>query len=137
MPIDITQYFQKTRDLVAVGAQDFSLPNCRSLIVVKRQQGGQTLYWEINPRPMIETVNPRLVELYEDIEGIELELDDLSTKISAAYTEAQIVGRGISYVVDGELVDGKPVGGFEADKVTGTNITRRDLHWEIILRRRP
>jgi len=134
--INLAAYFQSVRDVVAAVPQQFNLPNCRSLIIVQRVIGGQTSYLEVLPRPVIQNVSPSLVQAYQGIEGIQIELEDLQTQISRAYSREQILGRGISYLVDAELVNGLPVGGFEADKVPGVIFKENMLHWELILRRR-
>ena len=135
--VNFSGYFQPLRDSVASLAGHFNLPNCRSLIIVQRQQGGATIYTEVELRPIIQAVSPNTVQTYQGVEGIEIELDDLETQISKAYSRSQIVGRGISYLIDAELVNGIPVGGFEADKVPNVNVIEKGLHWELILRRRP
>lgn len=134
--MNITDYFQLSRDLVSGIPQEYSVPNCTSLIVVQRRASSGTTYLEIDPQPMIDRVNPRMIEAYEGVSSIQFELDDLQTVISGKYEASQVFGRGISYIIGGELIGGVPSGGYEADYVKGTNIRRRSLDWEIILRRR-
>lgn len=135
--LNLSSYFQSVRDRVADIPRQFQLSNCLSLIIVQRRSGGQTTYLEIEPRPIIQTVSPNLAQAYEGVEGIQIELDDLQTQISRKYDRDQIVGKGISYLINAQLINGKPVGGIAADKVPNTVIQEKDLHWELILRRRP
>lgn len=135
--VNFSSYFISRRDYLAALPEHFNLPNCRSLIVVRRQRGGATTYTEIQPKPIIQTVSPNTIQAYQGVEGIEIELEDLETQVSKAYSRDQILGQGVSYLIDAELVNGIPVGGFEADKVPNVNVIEKGLHWELILRRRP
>lgn len=134
MAINLSSYFQPLWNTTAAIPEQFNLPNCRSLILVKR--GSPIVFEEVTPRPIINSVNPRLIRAYEGINSIQFEMDDFQAKISRSYNREQIIGRGISYLIDAQLVDGKPVGGFEADIVPGTSLTERNLFWELLLRRR-
>lgn len=134
--MDVTSLFLPVRDAAAALPQFFNLANCDSLIVVRRNPGGGTTYLNIQPRPIIQSVSPRLLQTYEGVESIQIEVDDIQTQVSRRYSFEQLSGRGISYLIGAELVRGKPEGGYEADQVPGLSLQKRTTHWELLLRRR-
>lgn len=136
MGISVASYFQHVWDAAARTSEHYGVPNCRSLIIVQRQANRSSDYIVIDPRPIVRQVSQNTVKAYRNIQGIDLELDDLEMLISKSYRKEQIVGRGISYVVDAEMLGSEPNGGFEADKVAGTILRENDLTWELVIRRR-
>ncbi len=134
MPIELSSYFQPFRDRVSGLATQYSLHQSRRLVIVKRS--GSTTYLEIDPRPTIRRINPKMVDLYSKLEGVQVEVDDFEVVVSKSYSLEQISGRGISYLVDAMLVDGVPSGGIECDRVIGMDIEEQDLSWKLLLRRR-
>lgn len=134
--INLQTYFQRRWDLAANIPSDYGVANCRSLIIVQRQANQPTEYFEVTPKPIIKQVSQQLIKAFKGISGIELELDDLQMFVSKTYTRSEIAGRGISYVIDGELRGSGTFGGFEADRVAGTVLRENDLSWELIVRRR-
>lgn len=125
------------RDHAALRAEAIGIPAIRGLIVCHRQ-GAVTTYVEIEPKPHIVFASPRLSEQYGENRKSQVELDDIQVSgISKKYAESEIVGRGISYLIDAVLDDdGKPVGGIEADKVPGLDLNDEGGTWAITLRRR-
>jgi hypothetical protein len=105
----------------AIGA-----PNVLPLTVVTRTASGETRL-EILPHPTILRVNPRTVALFEST-NIKVGIDDYQVSgISAAYTEAQLTGKGKYYIVDNSI---------KCNEVMGT-IENKSFSWEIILTRIP
>lgn len=105
----------------AIGA-----PNVLPLTVVTRTAEGETRL-EILPPPTILRVNPRTVALFEST-NIKVGVDDFQVSgISAAYTEAQLTGKGKYYIVDNSI---------KCNEVMGT-IENKSFSWEIILTRMP
>lgn len=103
----------------AIGA-----PNVLPLTVVTRTAEGETRL-EILPPPTILRVNPRTVALFEST-NIKVGVDDFQVSgISAAYTEAQLTGKGKYYIVDNSI---------KCNEVMGT-IENKSFSWEIILTR--
>lgn len=139
MPFDAARYFQKSRDLGAQLATHYAAPNARSLIIVTRPERGHPTYLEIYPRPIIQQVSPRLLAAFRDIPDVEIEINDLQIDgISKRYTAEQLVGRGISYLIDAELDDdGQPVGGEAYDLVPGLQLEREQTtFWRLVVRLR-
>jgi hypothetical protein len=149
MAINLTTLFQSSRDAAAHHADGYGLPTNRVLTIGDRSEGFNWL--TICPNPVIDLVSPRLVQRYEGVQGIEVELDDLQVQgISKAYTLDQIHGRGKFYVVGltadqlsalvSERID--PVliesfGGNLCDLVPGVEVEEQNqLHWSMVLRRR-
>lgn len=105
----------------AIGA-----PNVLPLTVVTRTAEGETRL-EILPPPTILRVNPRTVALFEST-NIKVGVDDFQVSgISAAYTEAQLTGKGKYYIVDNSI---------KCNEVMGT-IDNKSFSWELILTRMP
>ena len=100
--------------------------NVLPLTVVTRTASGETSL-EILPHPTILRVSPRTVALFEST-NIKVGIDDYQVSgISAAYTEAQLTGKGKYYIVDGSI---------KCNEVMGT-IENKSFSWEIILTRMP
>ena len=135
MSFNLSSYFLPFRDRSASLATQFGLPEARSLVVVKRSAASVT-YLEIDPRPNISRMNPKLIDFYSKLSSVQLELDDFQVFISKTYTQSQIDGRGVSYLVDATLIGGVPSGGIECDRILGMDIEEQDLHWKLLLRRR-
>lgn len=139
---------QQIRDSVAPWATVFEVPTSRSLIVCQRQANtslknlgiAPTIspqYLEVTPRPIIETVNPSLVERFQGVNGIDIELTDFQISgISKQYERSQLVGRLIYYIIDGQLVNGALVGGIECDKIPGLDLTEEATTWSLVVRRK-
>jgi hypothetical protein len=120
----ITTKLQGLRDRLAGGA--IGAPNVLPLTVVTRTASGETSL-EILPHPTILRVNPKTVALFEST-NIKVGVDDFQISgISAAYTEAQLTGKGKYYIVDGRI---------KCNEVMGT-IENKSFSWEIILTRMP
>ena len=149
MAINLTALFQSSRDAAAAHADGYGLPTNRILTIGDRTEGYSWL--TICPNPAIDIVSPRLVQRYEGIQGIEVELDDLQVEgISKAYRIDQIHGRGKFYVVgltadqlstlvserlDQGLIES--FGGILCDLVPGVDVEEQNqLHWSMVLRRR-
>lgn len=137
--MDVNKLFQGAWDLTAETTSIFGHPDSRSLIVIRRHPGHPNEHLEVTPKPLITTISPRMASAYQAIRSIQLESTDFRViGISASYTREQLVGRGIHYLIDGELVDGEPVGGKEADLVAGTQIEREShMSWSLVLRYKP
>ena len=115
---------QPLRDRLAGDA--IGAPNVLPLTVVTRTASGETSL-EILPHPTILRVSPRTVALFEST-NIKVGIDDYQVSgISAAYTEAQLTGKGKYYIVDGTI---------KCNEVMGT-IENKSFSWEIILTRMP
>jgi hypothetical protein len=136
--VNLSAYFQSSRDSVAAEASNFGVPTIRTLIVCKRDAINPTTYLPITPSPHIEQINPKMVALYEKIPNLDVELTDLKVSgISKAYTPNQLTGIGTYYLIDAALVDGVPVGGIEADMVQGSFLEPNQLlHYSFLLRER-
>jgi len=135
--MDLFTELTTAREYVAPTASDFGVPTIRSLIVCKRVAGGATEYFQVEPHPYIDSVNPRLLEIYQGVNSVRIELDDQRVEgVSKRYHRDQLVGRGISYLIDAVMKCGKPSGGFEADLVSGTTIEDNGSTWAFVVRRR-
>jgi len=149
MAINLNTLFQSSRDAAAHHADSYGLPTNRVLTIGDRTEGFSWL--TICPNPAIDIVSPRLVQRYEGIQGVEVELDDLQVQgISKAYALDQIHGRGKFYVVgltadqlsalvferlDQGLIES--FGGILCDLVPGVEVEEQNqLHWSMVLRRR-
>lgn len=134
--MDLFGDLARLRDLVVAPlAPSFGLPYVRSLIIAKRSgQGIQ--YLEILPVPHVKKANAQLIEIYGKA-SVKVELDDYQVSgISKAYREEQLVGSGVSYLLDATLVDGVVVGGIECNRVVGTVLGEFRNAWTLMLRRR-
>ncbi len=124
------------RDRIAPLASEFGISTSRSLVISRRVLGGekfQIQYLEIEPKPIIERVPPSLASSFNSNQQIKI--DDLRVfGVSRKYQREWIIGTGISYFVDAQLLGDKVSGGFEAEFVS---IEELPLTWNLILRRRP
>lgn len=125
---------QPTRDRVAEFASGTS--NIEGLVVVKRTSI-KTTYLEIKPDPWINNVTAKMVSFLGQA-GIQVGVNDFDVKgISAKYTQEQLNGIGISYIVGADMSTGIPVGGILCQEVMGTlNNTRSGISWDIVLTRK-
>lgn len=124
---------QGVRDEFATLAQ--GLPDVPTLVIVKRTNQ-LTTYLKIDPSPTITLVPAKMVALFGEA-GIQVGVNDFSVKgISCKYTEEQIVGSGISYLVGAEMVNDIPVGGIACNTVMGTIDNGGGLSWDMVLTRR-
>lgn len=120
------------RDRIAPLAGAFGIPTARSLIIQRREKG-KSEYLEIDPKPIIDRVPPSLAQAFNTNQQIKI--DDLQVSgITRRYPRECIVGTGISYFIDAQLLLDRIVGGFEAEFVS---IEELPLTWNLILRRRP
>ena len=120
----INSKLQRLRDRSAARAID-SL-NVTPLTVVTRTASGETRL-VISPEPVIQRVNPRTVALFEST-NIKVGINDYQvTGLSAAYTEAQLTGKGKYYIVDGSI---------RCNEVMGT-LNNGSFSWTMILTRMP
>lgn len=126
------------RDTIAPLAYQFGIPTARSLIIVRRwlNEGAEDMsvgYLEISPKPIIERVPPSLASAFNSNQQIKI--DDLRVSgISRHIPKQWVVGTGISYFIDAQLLLDKVTGGFEAEFVS---IDELPLTWNLILRREP
>lgn len=105
------------RDRVAPAADNFGLPTSRSLII--RYKSPNINYLEIFPKPNIKELAPKTGSVgNQNIKGA---IGDFEIKgISRKYELSAIVGSHIDYIIDGQLKNGKLVGGIECTYVTHT-----------------
>jgi hypothetical protein len=128
------------RDSVAPLAGAFGIPTARSLVIQRRWVApgeGKTRidYLEIDPKPIIERVPPYIAQAFNGNQQIQIKIDDLQVSgITRNYPRELVVGTGISYFVDSQLLLNRVIGGFEAEFVS---IDELPLTWNLILRRRP
>jgi hypothetical protein len=112
------------------------LPNtAMSLTVVNRNSG--TNYLIIDPTPYINNVSAKMVAMLGEA-GIQVGVQDYDVKgISAKYTEEQLTGIGIHYLIGADVSSGVPVGGILCQEVMGTlNNGRSGICWDIVLTRK-
>lgn len=120
------------RDRIAPLASAFGIPTARSLIIQRREKS-RSEYLEIEPKPIIDRVPPSLAQAFNTNQQIKI--DDLQVSgITRRYPREWIVGTGVSYFIDAQLLLDRIVGGFEAEFVS---IEELPLTWSLILRRRP
>lgn len=136
--MDFFQDLTQVQDEVAAIAEQFGVPQVTSLIVCRRSRDTGTTYLEIQPKPFITRVSPRLVALYGASKVAQLEIEDLQVKgVSRSYSLDQIWGGGVSYIVGGELMGGEAIGGYQADAVPGMGApVDKGSTWTLLLRRR-
>ena len=135
--MNIFDQLQFIRDSVAPWSTAFEVHTSRSLIVCRRYPNASNEYLEITPRPIIENVSANLVERYQGVNGIQIELSNLQISgISKKYDRAQLVNRMIYYIIDGQLVNGLPVGGIEYDIIPGFDLIKEPTTWSIVVRQR-
>ncbi len=124
---------QGVRDEFATLAE--GLPDVPTLVIVKRTNQ-VTTYLKIDPSPTIAHVPAKMAALFGEA-GIQVGVNDFSVKgISCKYTEEQIVGSGISYLVGAEMVNDIPVGGIVCNAVMGTIDNGGGLSWDMIITRK-
>lgn len=125
------------RDRIAGFAGSLSIPTARNLIIRSKTKTGNSIatsYLKIDPTPIIDRVSPRIASAFNNSSSITIKLDDLQVKgISRSYSREQILGTGISYFVDSDLVESSINGGFECDLVS---VDELPLTWNLILRRK-
>lgn len=147
MGVDLSKSFQPARDAAASHAVEFGVTTAKAFTIGKRDSFFTWL--DIEPRPSIDIVSPQVIAVYEDIPGIEFELDDIRVQgISKKYTRDQIMGDGIFYIIGlscecliklGQFRQDEveELGGIVADLVPGTEVEEQhQLHWSMTLRRR-
>ena len=124
-----------------VAPVSLELPNFdHSLIVVRRTPQGYS-YTEIQPRPKIQNLSPKLIQKLKS-QGIQVEVDDLQVagigmprSDGSGYRYEDLIGQGFHYLLGAEMVSGVPEGGSLADWVQGT-VEDRVLTWSLVIRRR-
>ncbi len=124
---------QGVRDEFATLAE--GLPDVPTLVIVKRTNQATT-YLKIDPSPSITIVPAKMVALFGEA-GITVGVNDFNVRgISCKYTEEQIVGSGISYLVGADMATGVPVGGIVCNAVMGTIDNGGGLSWDMIITRK-
>ncbi|ALF52241.1 hypothetical protein ACX27_04245 [Nostoc piscinale CENA21] len=130
-----TQQMISLRDCIAPLVDAFGIPTARSLIIQRRFQEDGRLkieYFAVEPKPIIDRVPPAIASAFNT--DLQIKIDDLQVSgISRKYPREWIVGTGISYFADAQLLLDRIVGGFEAEFVS---IDELPLTWNLILRRR-
>ncbi len=127
------------RDRIAPLADVFGI-TARSLVIQRRwlapgEEKTRIDYLEIDPKPIIERVPPSIAQAFNGSQQIQIKIDDLQISgITRRYPREWVVGTGISYFVDAQLLLDRVIGGFEAEFVS---IDELPLTWNLILRRRP
>lgn len=112
------------------------LPDVPTLVIVKRTNQATT-YLKIEPSPTITNVPAKMIALFGEA-GITVGVNDFNVRgISCKYTEAQLAGSGISYLVGADMATGVPVGGIVCNAVMGTIDGIKGLSWNMILSRKP
>ncbi|KYC42069.1 hypothetical protein WA1_18885 [Scytonema hofmannii PCC 7110] len=134
----LTERMASLRDRVARRASELEIPTARSLIIQRRWLPADSnemaiAYLEIDPKPIIDRVSPTLAAAFNTSQQIKID-DLLVSGISRRYPKEHIIGTGISYFVDSQLLFDRIAGGFEAEFVI---INELPLTWNLILRRRP
>lgn len=126
------------RDRIAPLSGVFGIPTARSLIIRRRwlppgEESMRVDYLEVNPQPIIDRVAPSLAAAFNT--SLQVKIDDLQVSgISRRYPREWIIGTGVSYFIDAQLLMDRIVGGFEAEFVS---VDELPLTWNLILRRRP
>lgn len=149
--IDLTALFLPARDVVAQQASLYGIVTAKPFTVCSRDGRDLPTYLDIEPRPIIDQVNPQMQAAFRDLPSIELELDDIRVQgISRQYSLDQLFGVGKFYVVGltaaqltpltRDRLDEREVvrlGGIVADLVPGTEVEEQNqLHYSMTLRRR-
>ena len=125
------------RDQAAAIAQYFGISTIQSFFVCRRAPNQVPNYLEIDPKPLIQNVSPKMVADFGQNQRIQIELDDIQVSgISHKYGRDQITGSGVFYNIGGVLTGGVLTGGYEAELVPGTNVEEKTLVWNVILRRK-
>jgi hypothetical protein len=126
------------RQQIAGLAEEYGLPNVRSLIVRQRTNIGYQ-YTAIKPNPVIITESSPQRNNLEDFNNIEvlqqpLMVKGISRRVDLStdwgYSYEDLVGSGIDYIVDGKLELGKVVGGIICNF---ESITEKTIHWDMKL----
>lgn len=120
------------RDYAAPLAAKLAVPTTRSLII-RRREGKDTSYIEIQPQPNITTAYPKIEAIY-GVGNLQVITGDFEVKgVSRKYTRSQLIGTRIDYIIDGLLQNNTVVGGMTCDLVT---ISENTLTWDLVLRQR-
>lgn len=126
------------RDRISSFAGHLSIPTARSLVIRNKVKVDNLIITEfltINPVPIIDRVSPRIASAFNNSNSVTIKLDDLQVKgISRSYPREEILGTGISYFIDSEVINDNISGGFECDLIS---VEELPLTWNLILRRKP
>lgn len=125
------------RDQAAAVAQYFGVSTIQSFFVCRRNLNQVPEYLEIDPKPLIQNVNPQMVADFGQNQQIQIELDDIQVSgISRKYDRSQLTGSGVYYNIGGVLQGEVLEGGYEAELVPGTNVEEKTLIWNLTIRRK-
>lgn len=131
-----SQQMTHLRDLIAPIAADLGIPTARNLIIRLQAREEGKLQWQIfkiEPTPIIERSRPRDGVAFES--GLRTKDDDFMVYgISRKYDRELIIGTGVSYFVDGEIIGGELVGGIECEL---SSVEELPLTWNLTLTRKP
>lgn len=136
--INLIAQMAHLRQQIAGLAEEYGLPNVRSLILRKRTDKGYQ-YVQVKPNPVIITESSPQRSNLEDFNNIEvlqqpLTVKGISRRVDLAtkwgYSYDDLVGSGIDYIVDGRLELGKVIGGIICNF---ESITERTIHWDMRL----
>lgn len=127
------------RDELAVFAPEYKHRNAIDVVICYREAYGQTTYIQIEPTPMVDTVSESYIRTFGGNTNIQIELDDYQIdNISSKYAEGENekILLGSYYLIGATLDRGKPVGGWEAERIPGTTLFRKALTYSLLVRRR-
>jgi hypothetical protein len=127
------------RDELAVFAPEYNHRNAIDVVICYRQAYNGTTYIQIDPTPMVDTVSEAYIRAFGDKPNIQIELDDYQIdNISSKYAEGENekIILGSYYLIGATLQNGKPVGGWEAERIPGTTLFRKALTYSLLVRRR-
>lgn len=123
------------RNLATPFAEEAGLHSSRSLIIITRQPSSPEVAIEVTPKPQITLLSTSVTNKLPRIEQVQFEADDFSVQgiPRTPYTYSYI-NRATTFLVDGEIVNGKAVNGISCSLVSISD--GNALTWNLVLRRK-
>lgn len=136
--VDLASFFRKSHKATMITASTFNTSATRSFIIGRRFAGGTNSYTRITPDPIISNLSPGDAESIPGLRNLTVEVPEFRVSgISKTLNSDDVFGSGTFYLIDAELVDGEPEGGFIVDAIQGWEPSERELDYELLLKRRP
>ncbi|HEY9764627.1 MAG TPA: hypothetical protein V6D07_19020 [Trichocoleus sp.] len=107
----------------------------KTLVVGKRRPDGGIDYLVIDPSPPVELITQSSREIYRGSSSL-IEVGDYITHVSRKYSEEQLFGDGIFYLIDADISAFPPAGGIVAYLAMDTVAEFDEHFWRLTLRQK-